>query len=221
MPNPVTIILHDTVGNYGDHPVHSAWLREFHHALVRGLAARVFGDILDDVTNAELAKVYRRIDHLVTTYTPTAYANERLAGSRAVADWLRMDNGQQGRGTRYRLDDHGQVCIGHEVVAGDAQFQIGRYGAWDRPSKQRRHGTFYDVAAAQEAEYADHTDDPRVELLRKALLRLPADQQDVVRLCDFEGLTEKAAAHRLGVARETVSRRHARAKRNLREFFEG
>lgn len=71
-----------------------------------------------------------------------------------------------------------------------------------------------DSASNPEREYA------QVEisfLMAQTLQELPASYQSIIRLCDFEGLSGKEAAERLGLSVSALKSQHHRARQAIRE----
>ncbi|WP_262497456.1 RNA polymerase sigma factor [Pedobacter caeni] len=73
---------------------------------------------------------------------------------------------------------------------------------------------FPDHSTEHALEYKD-----TVSLVQKAIERLPAQQQEVYRLCHKEGLTYEQAALRLNIAPSTVHSHMKGALRGIRVYF--
>jgi RNA polymerase sigma factor (sigma-70 family) len=58
-------------------------------------------------------------------------------------------------------------------------------------------------------------------LISPYIEQLPPTQQDVIRLCDIEGLPRREAAAELGISLSALEQRRTRLLENLRKAFEG
>lgn len=86
------------------------------------------------------------------------------------------------------------------------------FGEWLEDGRASTNATF--VAATTMASFDDVTIENH--MLRQALLRLPADQREVIILIDVCGYSVNEAAAMRGERRETTSRKRRDAYRSLR-----
>lgn len=63
-------------------------------------------------------------------------------------------------------------------------------------------------------------DDPRVDAIREALLRMPPDDAELLRLLAWEGLSQREAAAVLDTTENAVALRASRARRRLSELLD-
>ena len=109
-------------------------------------------------------------------------------------------------------------ALDHNIV------DLGRYdGAAKRDSwKEVRLDTSLYLALTDGGETPSKTvaRDEEVERLRRALARLPADQQAVIRLHVAERLTFPEIARRLNTTEEAARKQFNRAKERLKEVFD-
>lgn len=63
-------------------------------------------------------------------------------------------------------------------------------------------------------------DDPRVDAIREALLRMPPDDAELLRLLAWEGLSQREAAAVLDTTENAVALRASRARRRLSDMLD-
>lgn len=159
----------------------------------------------DDIVQAELERVKRRLDIVPARYpNPELYARVRFTA--AVSDHFRREKRQRGQGTRAFINTQGQVENGREVISGDASIPClgSEVPLWDT------------LAAPDGDSAADLESRAMAEDLLKRVSR-----QDAAILYLSLGLeySDAEIADRLGCARETVNRRKQRAVRRIRGFL--
>lgn len=187
------------------HDQHSEveYITTFQRRLTLLLARNGAGQHTGDIVSTETVRLFENITAIMAKYPdPAGYAQIRATGDRALVDYIRHDNAQRGRG----------ALGGREVIDGESAVICRSTGT--------PLGTAFDVwdlrLSETHDEFTAHLErsDQR-DLLRAALVRLPADQREVLLLVDGYGYTVTEAAAAMGIARETAARKRSAAKRTL------
>ena len=168
------------------------------------LLGRRFGLDAEDIAQQETERLLHRIEETMASY-PVATLYAAVRAGHAAQDHLRRNAVQRGEGARTLQDADGRIRRRRVVLSGDAA------------TGPEQDGSLFDRLAAGGAAL-DEVVVERLEsqrLLDQALLHLPADQADVLTLVDGYGYTVKEAGAVLGMARETASRKRARAMRTV------
>lgn len=103
-------------------------------------------------------------------------------------------------------------------------FQIARHAVIDHYRSSSRH---WDVATEREIELAASPDEEAdttlnqelATCLRPMLLALPSTYQEALRLVELEGMTQKAAAERLGLSLSGAKSRVQRGRQQLKAML--
>jgi RNA polymerase sigma-70 factor (ECF subfamily) len=135
--------------------------------------------------------------------------------------------------TRHRADaeDLVQTAMA-SALAAQASFQPGtNFRAWvtcilhnrffSDVRRRRKLVDLDDIPAVQLGRSGGQEDNIEVREIRRHLLRLPADQRDILLMISVQGLSYEAASARLGVAVGTLKCRVFRARTQLRIWVAG
>lgn len=97
-----------------------------------------------------------------------------------------------------------------------------RVGLPSRRSGSKTEPLPEDLAASPEPAGSDDPASAEASIdLKRALARLASQDQEIIRLRHYEGLTEATIAKRLGVSQQAVSKRLKKAVSELRKFMSG
>ncbi|MFZ9628613.1 MAG: RNA polymerase sigma factor [Ilumatobacteraceae bacterium] len=178
-----------------------AWLHELYRRLCRALVAQHGPMAAEEIAAAEVARAVADFDSIASRFTVASYARQRANLSRAYIDYLRRDNAQRGAGAR------GRRKVLHAAAA----------------ARVERRDDDEKVRPIEEiiADPIDQFEAALVsERIARALEVLSAEQRRIIELVDLEGLEVTEAAQRLGIRRETASRRLSKARAALRLLLE-
>jgi RNA polymerase sigma factor (sigma-70 family) len=174
----------------------AAVLREAVRLLGRRRPAMDVDDIAAEVVEQFLA----RPGEVMARYPDPAHFARAAARRRSIA-WDRQQRGQRGAGVRLVEAPDGTLAPRRTVISGNAPGESGGevFGgvADERPAVE-------DVAVGAVDEAV---------LLEQCLAGMSRTDREVLMLVDGYGFTVKEVADRLGVRRETVSRRLSRTRR--------